>query len=220
MAELFTQKAELDHPSEGYIIIAPLSTSSKRRIAEIQGQFIKRLGKANLWIPSEDQLHITFAHIITPNVEYPEDRATLFSRVRPFASAALRQTVRSSFIIKSKFNTVEASLSNVILKATDDGSFEQLRKTFIDNFTPPEGSRVPPNIIHTTLLRFRESIDFNAVQALTQEIMAEFEPFEEQTTRLQMIREKKIYVQDHEVLEEFPLPELDTNQSIPNQSMS
>lgn len=106
--------------------------------------------------------------------------------------------------VTSQFNTVEAFPSAVIIKASDDGSFQRLRKNFVDNFDTPQGTRVPPEIIHTTLVRFKNPVDFLAVQELTAEIIADFEPFEEVTNTLQMIHEKKIFVQEHAVLEEFP----------------
>lgn len=205
MAEqTLTQPSKLDHPAEGYIVIAPLSDESKQKIADIQSRFVKRFGQYNLWIPTGDQLHITFSHIITPNIEYGEDRTALFSSVHPLASAALRETVSHPLAITSEFNTIEAFPSAVILKASDDGSFARLRKEFIQKFSPPDGTRMPPEIIHTTLLRFRNPVDYAAVQQLTADIMTHFEPFKEVTTLLQMIHEKKIFVQDHDVLEVFP----------------
>ena len=202
--QLLTQTSEFDHPAEGYIIIAPLSDESKERIKAIQGRFVEAFGKENLWLPEGDQLHITFGHIITPNVEYEEDRSVLFSKVRPLASSALSQVVQHQLKVTSEFDTIEAFPSAVIVKAHDDGSFDQLRQSFTDRFQLPEGTRTPPEIIHTTLLRFRNQVDLGEVSRLTEEIMADFEPFEEHTTKLQMIREKKIFVQDHDVLEEFP----------------
>lgn len=199
-----TQPSEFDHPSEGYIVIAPLSNESKRAIGDIQARFVSQFGKDNLWVPTEDQLHITFSHIISPDADYAESRSELFSRVGPLASAVLEKTVVHPFALTTRFDTIEAYPSAVILKASDDGSFQRLRQDFINNFDIPPGTRMPPEIIHTTLLRFRKPVDLNEVQQLTQEIMAEFEPFEENTTKLQMIHEKKIFVQDHEVLEEFP----------------
>jgi hypothetical protein len=199
-----TQVSEFDHPSEGYIVIAPLSEQSKQWIATIQARFTERFGEENLWLPTEEQLHITFAHIITPSVEYSEDRSTLFDRVRPLASAALQKILAHPFSVKSRFDTIEAFPSAVILRASDDGSFEKLRKEFVDTFSLPKGTRTPPEIIHTTLLRFRNPVDLAEVQKLTLEIRNELEPIDEETTSLQLIREKKIFVQEHEVLEEYP----------------
>lgn len=201
---LLTQPSEFDHPSEGYIVIAPLSARSKQRIAGIQSRYAERFGQKALWLPKGDQLHITFGHIITPNAEYPGDRSLLFARLRPLASVALREVVRSPLAISSSFNAVEAFPSAVILKATDDGTYGTLRRRFIERFQLPQGTRMPPEIIHTTLLRFREPIDFTAVEKLTQQVMNDFDPFEEVTTSLQMIHEKRIFVQDYDVLEEFP----------------
>lgn len=201
---LMTQPSDFDHPAEGYIVIAPLSEESKERIADIQSRYAELFGEKALWLPKEDQLHITFSHIITPNAEYTEDRSSLFARLQPQASAALSAAVRPPLAVACHFSTVEAFPSAVILKATDDGTYDKLRRRFIENFQPPEGTRMPPEIIHTTLLRFKEPVNLAEIQKLTEEIMEDFEPFDELTTSLQMIREKKIFVQDHEVLEEFP----------------
>lgn len=199
-----TEPSNFDQPSEGYIVIAPLSEGTKKNIVAIQKRFAKEFGEDALWLPKGDQLHITFCHIVTPNVEYQEDRASLFARLRPQATATLQNTVPYPFAIASEFYTIEAFRSAVIIKARDDGSFSRLRQEYIDTIPVPEGTRMPPEIIHSTLLRFREPVDFAAVQKVTDEIMTNFEPFEEVTKSLQLIHEKKIFVQEHEVLEEFP----------------
>ncbi|HKR81704.1 MAG TPA: hypothetical protein VJR27_01755 [Candidatus Saccharimonadales bacterium] len=129
-----TQPSEFEHPSEGYIVIAPLSTESKLRISAIQSRYVEQFGEDTLWLPKDDQLHITFSHIITPNVEYAEDHAALFARLQPLASVALSEIAKPPFAISSHFNTIEAFPSAVILKATDDGTYDKLRKRFVERF--------------------------------------------------------------------------------------
>lgn len=201
---LLTQPYEFDLPTEGYIVIAPLSAEGKKHVADIQARYVERFGEEALWLPEPGQFHITFAHILTPDVKYPQEPSAMFAHLQPLASATLSKTITRPFAVHLRFNTVAAFPDAVILKATDDGTYDKLRSQFVEKFQPPPGARMPPKIIHTTLLRFRQPIEFAEVQKLTREVMDGFEPFDELTTSLQMIREKKIFVQEHEVLEEFP----------------
>lgn len=203
-AQQLTQTSDFDLPSEGYIVIVPLSDASKQKISQIQKRYLERFGEENVWLPTGDQLHITFSHIITPDAEYKENKASLFAKLKPTALAALERTATYPMSVTSVFDTVVAYPPAVIITASDDGSLQRLRNVFVDNFDTPEGTRMPPQIIHSTLVRFRHPVDFLAVQELTADIMADFEPFEEHITTLQMIHEKKIFVQEHEILEQFP----------------
>lgn len=204
--QLKTEVSDFDHPGQGYIVIAPLSAQSRDRIGEIQARYAKRFGASNLWLPHGSQLHITFAHIITPNAEYQEAPSVLFERLRPLAARALQLSAQTltPHGISSTFGSIEAYSASVIIKARDDGSFDEARKVFTDNFELPVESRRPPNIIHSTICRFRSELDLAEVEGYINEIMADFSPFDEVTESLQLIHEQKIFVQQHQVLETFP----------------
>lgn len=199
-----TISSELNQPADGYIVIAPLSEHAKKQIATLQDEYVQAFGRENVWVPSGDQLHITFCHLVSPDASYKEERATIFSRLRPLAVAALEETIPQNFGTSCTFDRIEAYPAAVIVRAMDDGTFHNLRSSFVNTVTLPSATRKPPEIIHTTLVRFLSPIDFGEVQNVTEHVLAKFVPFSETVSRLQLIHEKKIFVQEQEVLTEFP----------------
>jgi hypothetical protein len=204
MTETITQIANLAQPVDAYIIIAPLSGDNRRRIVQVQNKLADRFGAENLWLPTADQLHITFAHITTPGVNYGEAGSAIFDRVGPDAIKALARIAPTPLGLTSRFDTIEAFAPAIIIKGHDDGSFDRLRQEFSTEFTPPEGTRTPPAIIHATIARFLVSLNLAEVQAFTAELMAAFKPFEVVTNQLELIHEQAVFTQHYEVLEHFP----------------
>lgn len=192
---------ETGRPVDGYIVIAPLSKESKHAIYAIQDNLQARFPDNKFWFPREEQLHITFAHIITPNAEYPEDPKVIWGRIGAQARAALKSCIPDSLNIDVVFDSIETFPNSIILKGHDDGTYDKLRQDFVNNFELPDSSRRPPNIIHTTIARFYDEMDLGQVQEYVNSLDLSFI---ETTTELQVIHETGLYVHKHIVLERIP----------------
>lgn len=189
---------ETGRPVNGYIVIAPLSKESRAVIYELQDAIQARFPDNSFWFPRGEQLHITFAHIITPNVAYPDEPIQLWEQIGNQAVTALRQITPQPLAVDISFDAIQASPQAISLKGHDDGTYQRLRDRFVENFALPEASRRPPAIIHTTIARFYDQIALEDVQ----ECVAQLHPnFVEITQELQIIHETGLYVHDHDVLE-------------------
>lgn len=196
---------DYDLETDGYIIIAPLSDETRKKLSQIQEQIAERLDTSNLWLPSQEQLHITFAHIISPDDHcvYEDDRSVLFSKIGDDALRALGGIVPAQLNIPLTLEGIKASPQAIIAKWHDaNGVYNKLRQQFTERFHLPEPTKRPPDIVHTTIARFRKQLDFDGVQRAVAELQAP--DVKENTTQLAVINEQKIYVQRHAVVATFP----------------
>lgn len=191
--------AKLDLDSDGYIVVAPLSDETKRSITELQQHIAGALPEGSLWLPQDDQLHITFAHIVTTDATYGEPRDVIFGRVHDAAVAGLERIVARNHPITILFDTIEVYKGAIIIKAHDDGTYQRLRQDFVESFQLPDGSRMPPTIIHTTIARYLQPLVLDTVRAAAAIKL----DVTEVTNELQLIHEQKIFVQQHEVIDRF-----------------
>lgn len=98
------------------------------------------------------------------------------------------------------FDRVGMSTGAIILKTSDDGLLDKARANFTDNISPPKGTRIPPNIVHVTIARFRERFCVADVEAA----IATLKPhFSMNIEHIRLIHEKKLYVQSYDLVEEF-----------------
>lgn len=61
MGEQMTELGDFNRPTEGYIVITPLTEEVKSGIATIQHQLLNHFPHSALWLPEGDQLHTTIA---------------------------------------------------------------------------------------------------------------------------------------------------------------
>ena len=189
---------------DGYLIFAPLSEHTQSEIHRIQDVLAEKLGASKLWIPRGEQLHITFAHIVSPDDScvYEEDRSVLFSKTRASAVRALEQIVPAGLDIPLTLAGISASPYAIIAKWRDGGEYDKLRKEFTTRFELPEPTKRPPEIVHTTIARFRDEINFDKVRQAIENVKAP--KLGDHTTKLLLGNEKKIYMQKYTVLDQFP----------------
>ncbi len=68
---------------------------------------------------------MTFAHIISPDAEYIEDRDYLFNTLRKKVHQSLQRIVAGGFEVSVTFDTVQAFNVAIIMKGTDDGTYNK-----------------------------------------------------------------------------------------------
>lgn len=185
----------------GYIIIAPLSEENRQILHQLQDKISSRFNRISFWFPRDDQLHITVAHIITPETMGGEAANSLYRSISNQALAALQIAIPNPLTIEVEFNSVEAFPGVIIVKGQDNGSYSELRKAFVNNFPLPEGTRLPPNIIHSTIARFYDEVELDEVANFVEHLKVNFT----QTTKdILVIRENKVFTQEYDVLKRFP----------------
>ena len=117
-------------------------------------------------MPDVTQQHITLFEIVMTFRDYPEDRDAIFERHRAGIDAELRAQLAGQEPITVTLDILEASPSAVIVRGTDDGSFRRIRDAISSKHLLPEGTRTPPDIIHSSLGRYVKEVELEQVRSV------------------------------------------------------
>lgn len=195
--------SDLDLSYPGYIVIASLSQATAAKIHKIQDELAAQLPEGSLWLPRNEQLHVTLLHVVTDGIAPKNaNNPALFATVKDNAIRALDAAIPTELDIKLELEFIGSSPPALIVKWRDYGAYDEIRSKFLERFNLPEGTRQPPNIVHTTIARFRKEIDYKAVERAVASIKRP--EITEHTTSFHLAMVTKALLQEHEVLETFP----------------
>ena len=195
------QQLHLKSKTDGYIIISPLSDILKKQIYSIQNSLADKFGESSFWFPKQEQLHITFAHIISPDAIYDKDPSTIYKNLSSVVNETLSQIASEYLITSANFGAVESHPSAIIIRGHDSGNYKLSRQKFTGSVALPPQTRRPPKIIHSTIARFKKELDKHDLKNLTDGINFSLD---EDISELLLIHETKIYAQEYKIIKRFP----------------
>lgn len=150
----------------GYTVCAFFSPENQRRIAKLQAELHRALPGV-LWTASDvTQHHLTLFEIVMTYRDYPQDRETIFKDHEVAIDAELTAQLAHQGPVPVSLDTLEVSPSAIIVRGTDDGSFQRLRDVVSGKHLLPEGTRTPPDVIHSSLIRYVKEIDAEQVRSV------------------------------------------------------
>lgn len=185
----------------GYIINSALSKTTQERIAQIQTKLSKAFPGA-IWVAPPDSLHITLMDWSAPLVDYGQDKDELFRSFEAEYIQTLTEIIKAQQPIQITFDTLEVHPAAIIVKGYDDGSYQNIRKRFLEKITLTPGTKMPPQIVHTTICKFLKEINVDEVRHMLE---SEAILLEERVTEFRLVRETQIFLQSYKTLREFPL---------------
>ena len=182
----------------------PLSDTIKEAVYSVQAKLAKAFGEDAFWFPRDEQLHVTLAHIISPDGTYGQSIPEIYRQIKDEASAAFAAAIAGQTAPAVCFNLVKSFPTAIILQGHDNGTIQSIRDIFITYLTLPDGTRKPPDIIHITLARFLKPLELAKVEKFIAEkcslnISAEL-------VEVQLVSERKIFLQDFITIENYILP--------------
>lgn len=199
MTNIHTVPVDTNQHVTAYWIVSPVSDEVAQVIAAIQAALKERFS-ASVWTVPRESLHISF-NALSPIYE-SDELASAPADVSPSYKAAFKKLVSGASPIELHFDIVEAFPAAIILKATDDGSYKTLRDQFNKAIKLPASTKATPNIIHTTICKFHEEIDFDEVKDL---LTTKSVQINMTVSEFRIVREKILYMVDYDVLERYPL---------------
>lgn len=185
----------------GYVVVAIFSQSGKEQIGKLLDALKAELPDV-LWAMPPEALHITLCEIILSLQDYTVDKNELFEQKRGIYEDGLKNILSSQTKISINFNGLEASPKAIIIRGSDDGSFQKLRKQIIENIPLPEATKPPPNILHASIARYLREVELSRVKGIVNEHSIDFREVVEE---FRLIKSVKAPLLEYETLQLYKL---------------
>ena len=186
---------------EGYAVNGVLPEESRQYIAALQQRFIDTFPDV-IWNTPQDALHITLMAWLTPMVEYGRATGEVFEELFPAYDEVFKEAVDGMPPIHIQFDTLKATPDAIILIGHDTGEFQRIRQQFLERVDLLRGTKLPPNIIHTSIARYQKEHDLTPIiAAVEQEKVA----LNLAISAFHLVKETKLPMLEREVVEEYSL---------------
>jgi hypothetical protein len=200
--ELTQPYVELNKDVVGYMLNSPLSPKNQLIIRDLQEKLENTFGDI-IWSLPAKSLHITLMDWVAPLVDYDQDKDRLFREIFDKYDQTFRETTQGVHLIRVTFSEVHVSSGGIYITGTDEGQFDYIRNNFLEKIELLPGTKRPPSIIHTTIARFTSATNLKPIQEF---IGGELIQFEQLIDEFVLVRETKIPMLKHEIIETYPLP--------------
>lgn len=149
----------------GFVINAAFSGENSKTISNWLDGLNQTVPEGIYTMPQES-LHITVLDWIAPLFDLGGvDKRKLFEKLSPEFDQAFTDVTNGLKQFHVHFKEIRVTPGTVIVIGQDNGQFQSLRNKFMELVQYPLGSKQPPNIIHSSIVRFIEpSIDIRPVQ--------------------------------------------------------
>lgn len=191
----------LDAKLLGYPYVCFVDEAVQADIVKIQRRFSEVL-PGQLWLPGPKSLHVTYLHLLSPDVAYNEPVEQLYRENADRADEAMRQVAEEFGSFRINCGEVVVSPAAIIVKWDDGGQMDRMREALTSRFKLPEFTKNAPNIVHTTIARFLKPMPLAPVQDLARKLQVIAMPM---ISEIDLVRETRIYLQEFEVVERYPL---------------
>jgi hypothetical protein len=168
MTNTLTKQTEtsefLEQPIDAYALVALFSPEAKKVIADILAKLQKEIGDG-LWPMPVDALHITLCEIVEPK-PYSQNRQDLFDAHATDYLDKPALSISNFGPVTVNFNKVEANNKAIIIRGEDNGSLNAIRRRLVESLPLPVETKNPPDIIHCSIARFTQNLDFDQIQQI------------------------------------------------------
>ncbi|HEX8227141.1 MAG TPA: hypothetical protein VF572_04720 [Candidatus Saccharimonadales bacterium] len=155
----------LGQKHEGYAVNTEFSDQNAAVITRFLSDMQATFGE-DIFVMPRKSMHITLLDWIAPLLDYGgQDKSALYEQVYTEYDAAMSDAIGSHQPFNIRFNELAVFPNTVVLLGLDDGQFADIRRRFVDNVRLLPDTKLPPQIIHSSLIRFRKELDMDAVKA-------------------------------------------------------
>lgn len=198
----FTEKSlDIGKEETWYFVNASISQKNREVFAKIQRELKMQFGNA-IWCVPEEMLHVTLMDWIAPFENYEKDREAIFAEIYDSFNSATEEVLTRYDKIDLRFKEFKITSTAIIAIFKDDGAFRKIREDIMRKVSWVRGNKNPPNIIHSTLVRFNQEIPLNEVEKILDE--AEIS-FDETIFEFQLGKGIKTGIMECEIIKKYPL---------------
>jgi 2'-5' RNA ligase len=193
----------LNQPAVGYMLNTLLSESARSEVNTLQDAFSSELHNA-VWRTPRESLHITLMDWLAPLVEYYDDKDRVFKNIYHEYNDVLTNILSEIAPMYITFNSMIVSRSAVAIVADENSTilFNDIRQKFLGKINLLPNTKLPPTIVHSTIIRFVDEIALDHVEKIANSL--DFS-FTEKVDGFQLVRETTVPMLGYSVIKQYPL---------------
>ena len=185
-------------PDVDCIAVALLSEAAQQKVTTLLEKIVERLDDS-VWPMPANALHITLCEIIQPK-PYLEEKAELLKQLPHYQSVL--EEVLATPQIPVAFTMIEVSPQAIIIKGKDNGTFKRIRDQLVSKLPLPNETKAPPQIIHSTIARFKKEVDLNTVNAAIADLTINFT---ETVHEFELLLKTAPHLVNYTIVQRYPL---------------
>ena len=201
MSKTIAPDAHINQHVTGYVVNASFDVDTQQAIAKIQDEIAHELGSA-VWIPPLRSLHVTLLDWIAPLVEYNRNKDQLYAELYHSYDAVLHKILDKQHSINTVFKEIRVSQSAIYIVSTSNAELNHIRQQFLKNITLIDDTKQPPQIVHSTIARFTETIELDKVQEVLETLHVDIA---QEITSFQLVKETVSPMIDYEMIKKYRL---------------
>lgn len=182
--------------------MALLSTDTQRQLASLLAELSAELGDA-AWVMPAEALHITLCEIVQFK-DYSQDPQKIYEQHSTEYIHRTADIMAKYDPITISFDLLHVSPQAIIIKGTDNGSFNQIRKEQVDLLPLPAETKMPPDIIHSSIARFVKEVPLEDVERIVKKHSINIQ---ETVSEFKLIHGLVSPLLKYEVIQSYPLVE-------------
>jgi hypothetical protein len=188
---------------QGFVVNAAFTDENAKKITSWLCSLRERVPEG-IYTTEPGDLHITLIDWIAPLLDYKgSTKSELFQKLRPSYDSALREVTKAMPPFDVHFSEIRVAPGAIILTGQDGGQFQAMREQFLQRVSLPDGGKQPPNIIHSSLVRFiPPAIDLAPVQEFASTHPLDFT---QPVSAFRLVETKRAPMQDSSVLDSYLL---------------
>jgi len=192
----------LKKPALGYMMNSGFSDVNADILANLISEIDAEFSEAVFCMP-KPSLHITLLDWIAPLTDYDgQDKDRLYETISGDYDRAMADILSSLGPIEVHFDEIVVSPNTIFVRGHDDGSFQKIREQFLEKVELLPGTKLPPQIIHSSLARFTKPIDLGKINAF---MASKAVNIIETVTSFRLVRSTREPQLEFEVLKQYQL---------------
>ena len=188
----------------GYTLLALPSNETKQQLTNLLRALSAELPGV-LWSMPAEQLHITLCEIIQTK-DYSQDKEALYNLHKDQYENVPARLLSKTPKFTVTFDLIEASPQAIIVRCSNSDNFNDIRSRLIAEMELPGETRTPPDITHSSIARYLQTIDLELVQTIVAKHKINIA---EEITGFKLVRTEMLPLQKYEVLKDFRLAKND-----------
>ncbi len=158
-----------DHSENEHSIVRLLSTESTDQVSAIQDQLVNIFGDA-IWLQKPPSVHVTLMEIICDTEYVGKSRRQYFDEWYAAYNETVKDVLSTIEPFNISFTELLVSPRAIIIKSLESEALNSIRETLLKRISLPPGTKIPPDITHSTLARFNTPVNLEEAKSRTTKI--------------------------------------------------